>query len=161
AADAYMFSISPEYFEAAGTPLQSGKVFSWHDDKNAPAVAVVNQEFARKLFGSAAKAMGSYFKKKEGTRVQVIGIVGNGKYSSLTEDQQPAMFVPILQSPASQTYLVVRSSRDADQVGAAIRDAVRGLDAGLPLHVEPWSQALDAPMFGPRMATVSLGVLGA
>ena len=161
AARAYMFSISPEYFDAAGTPLLSGRVFGWHDDKNAPPVAVVNQEFARMVFGSMAKAMGNYFKKRDGTRVQVVGIVGDGKYSSVTEAPQPAMFVPILQSPSSQTYLVVRSSRDAGQLIAAIRDTVRGLDAGLPLYVEPWSQALDAPLFGPRMATLSLGVLGA
>jgi len=161
AARAYMFSISPEYFDAAGTPLLSGRVFGWHDDKNALPVAVVNQEFARMVFGSMAKAMGNYFKKRDGTRVQVVGIVGDGKYSSVTEAPQPAMFVPILQSPSSQTYLVVRSSRDAGQLIAAIRDTVRGLDAGLPLYVEPWSQALDAPLFGPRMATLSLGVLGA
>ena len=161
AADAFMFSISPEYFEAAGTALLSGRAFAWHDDKNAPPVAVVNQEFASKVFGSAKRAMGRYFKKRDGTRVQVVGIVGNGKYSSLTEDPQPSMFVPILQSPSSQTYLVVRSSRDAGQVVAAIRNTVRGLDAGLPVHVEPWSKSLDAPLFGPRMAALSLGLLGA
>jgi predicted permease len=161
AANAYMFSISPEYFEAAGTALLSGRVFGWNDDKKAPPVAVVNQEFARKVFGSVTKATGRYFKKKDGTRVQVVGIVGNGKYSSLTEDPQPSMFVPILQSPSSQTYLVVRSSREAGQVAAAIRNTVRGLDAGLPVHVEPWSKSLDAPLFGPRMATLSLGLLGA
>jgi hypothetical protein len=161
AADAFMFSISPEYFEAAGTAVLSGRVFGWHDDNNAPPVAVVNQEFARKVFGSVTNATGRYFKKKDGTRVQVVGIVGNGKYSSLTEDPQPSMFVPILQSPSSQIYLVVRSSRDAGQVVAAIRNTVRGLDAGLPVHVEPWSESLDAPLFGPRMATLSLGLLGA
>jgi predicted permease len=161
AANAFMFSISPEYFEAAGTALLSGRAFGWHDDKNAPPVAVVNQEFACKVFGSAKRAMGRYFKKRDGTRVQVVGIVGNGKYSSLTEDPQPSMFVPILQSPSSQTYLVVRSSRDAGQVVAAIRNTVRGLDASLPVHVEPWSKSLGAPLFGPRMATLSLGLLGA
>jgi len=161
AADAYQFSISPEYFEAAGTALLSGRVFSWHDDKGAPAVAVVNQEFARKVFGSVAKAMGSYFKKRDGTRVQVVGIVGNGEYSSLTEDPEPAMFLPILQSPSTQTYFVVRSRRDAGQLVAAIRNAVHELDAGQPLYVEPWSQAVSGPMFGPRMAALSLGVLGA
>jgi len=160
AANAYLFSISPEYFEAAGTALLSGRVFSWHDDKTAPAVAVVNQEFARKVFGSEAKALGKYFKKRDGTRVQVVGIVENGKYSSLTEDE-PAMFLPILQSPSSQVFFVVRSSRDDAQLVAAIRNTARGLDAGLPLYVEPWSQAMDAPLFGPRMATLSLGVLGA
>ncbi len=55
AADPFAFSISPEYFQAAGTALLSGRTFTWHDDKNAPLVAVVNQEFARRVFGSACR----------------------------------------------------------------------------------------------------------
>ena len=58
AATPFLFSISPEYFHAAGTALVSGRTFTWHDDKNAPRVAVVNQEFARKIFGSAPNAIG-------------------------------------------------------------------------------------------------------
>ncbi len=42
------FSISPEYLRAAGTALLAGRDFTWHDDKNAPRVAVINREFARK-----------------------------------------------------------------------------------------------------------------
>ena len=94
AADAIMYSISPEYFHAAGTALLAGRDFTWHDDKNAPRVAVINQEFARKIFGSATNAMGRYYKMRDGTRIQVVGIVEDGKYISLTEDPQPAMFLP-------------------------------------------------------------------
>ncbi len=52
AAEVFLYKISPEYFHAAGTVLQSGRSFTWHDDKDAPRVAVVNAEFARKIFGS-------------------------------------------------------------------------------------------------------------
>jgi predicted permease len=160
AAHASTFSISPEYLHAAGTALLSGRTFTWHDDKNAPPVAVVNQEFAHKVFGSAANAMGRYFKRKDRARIQVVGIVEDGKYGSLTEDPEPAMFLPILQSPSSQTYLAVRSDRDPAQVSAAIRSAMRNLDAGLPLYMGPWSKELDTSLFGARMAAMALGVMG-
>ena len=101
AADPYLFNISPDYFRASGTSLLAGRAFSWHDDKNAPRVAVVNREFASKIFGSVPDAVGRYFKLRDGTRVQVVGMVEDGKYLSLTEDQQPAMFLPLLQSPSS------------------------------------------------------------
>ena len=160
AAHAFLFSISPEYFRAAGTALLSGRTFTWHDDKNAPSVAVVNQQFARTVFGSAANAMGGYFKRRDGTRIQVVGIVEDGKYASLTEDPQPAMFLPILQQPSSQTYLAVRSDRDLAQLAAAIRSAVRNLDAGLPIYMGPWDKELGTTLFGARMAAMALGVMG-
>jgi len=160
AADSFMFSISPEYFHAAGTVLQSGRTITWHDHKDAPRVAVINQEFARKVFGSVTNAMGRYFKRRDGTRIQVVGLVEDGKYNNLTEDQQPAMFLPILQSPSSQTYLAVRSDRDPGQLVAAIRSTVRDVDAGLPLYIEPWNKELDNVLFPSRVAAMALGVLG-
>ena len=160
AADSFVFKTSPEYFQAAGTTVLSGRTFTWHDGQDAPRVAVVNQEFARRVFGSATNATGRYFKLPEGTRIQVVGIVQDGKYASLTEDPKPAMFVPILQSPSSLTYLVVRSARDPQQLAPAIRSKLRALDAGLPVYIQPRYEQLDIVLFGPRMATVSLGVLG-
>jgi hypothetical protein len=52
-ANSFMFSISSNYFHAAGTTLLPGRTFTWHDDKNAPGVSVVNQQFARKIFGGS------------------------------------------------------------------------------------------------------------
>ena len=160
AGNSYLFSVSPEYFQTAGTALLSGRTLTWHDDKNAPPVAVINQEFARKTFGSLAQAMGQYFKTRDGTRIQVVGIVEDGKYRSLTEEPEPAMFLPILQSPSTQTFLAVRSDRDAGQLLAAIRSTIRDLDAGLPLYIEPCNKELDNVLFPSRMAAMSLGVLG-
>jgi predicted permease len=160
AANSFTFSISPEYFHAAGTSLLSGRTFTWHDDKNSPGVAVINQEFARKVFGSVTNATGRYFKRPDGTRIQVVGVVEDGKYDRLTEDPQPAMFLPILQSPSSQTYLAVRSDRDPGQLAAAIRSTVRGLDAGLPLYIGPLNKELDTALFASRMAAMALGVMG-
>jgi len=70
------------------------------------------------------------------------------------------MFLPILQFPSNATWLVVRSRSDPQQLGAAIRSTLRQLDSGLPVYIQTWYKALDAILFGPRMATLSLGVLG-
>jgi predicted permease len=160
AADSFVYKVSPEYLHAARTALLSGRGFSWQDDKSAPRVAVVNQLFARRVFGSAAKALGRYFKTEDGTRVQVVGIVEDGKYYQLTEAPKTAMFLPFLQSPSSLTCLVVRSGRDQEQLAAAIRSTLRDLDASLPLNIQTWTQGLDIALFPSHVATVSLGVLG-
>jgi predicted permease len=160
AAEADVYKISPEYFHAAATVLVAGRTFTWHDDKDSPRVAVINQEFARKIFGSVTTALGGHYKMPDGTRIQVVGVVEDGKYDRLTEDPHLAMFLPILQSPSTETWVVVRSKRDPQQLAAAMRSTLRGLDGGMPFSIGTWNKELDLPFFGPRMATVSLGVLG-
>ncbi len=161
AARAITFSISPEYLHTAGTPLLAGRDLTWNDDKNAPHVAVVNRLFASRMFGSATNALGWYFKMEDGTRVQVVGIAEDGKYSpNITEEPRPAMFVPILQSPSNETWLVVRSSGGSRQLAGAIRTKLRELDSGLPAFVQPWNEGMDGALFASRMAAAALGVMG-
>jgi predicted permease len=160
AADTLLFAVSPEYFRAAGTALLSGRAFTWHDDKDSPRIAVVNREFARKVFGSETGAVGAYYKMREGARVQVVGIAEDGKYNSLAEDAKPAMFLPILQEQSSSVCLVVRSRRDSQQLAEAIRKALHELDAGLPISIQTRYEKMAFVLFGPRMATIALGVLG-
>jgi len=159
-ATVYKFSVSPGYFRAAGTTLLAGRPFSWHDDEKSPHVAVVNREFASKIFGST-NALGRYFKVRDGTRIQVVGMAEDGKYHNLTEDSEAAIFVPILQSSANETCLVIRSGRDLGQLAPVLKETLRNLDRGLPSYISPWSQELGLSFFPSRMATLSLGVMGA
>jgi predicted permease len=148
-AQAVTYSISPKYFHAAGTVMLAGRNFTLDDDKDAPSVAVVNREFARKIFGSPNSAVGRYYKTHDGTRVQVVGIAEDGKYTAnLAEDPQSALFLPILQSPATDTWLVVRSSRDRQQLATAIRSKYRELDPGLPAFIQTWNEEMNGAATG-------------
>jgi predicted permease len=161
AANAYVYHVSPDYLQAEGTALLAGRALTPHDDKDSPHVAVVNREFARRIFGSVNKAIGSYYKVADGIRILVVGVAEDGKYSTLTEDPHPVMFLPILQWPSRTAWLVVRSRRDPQQLGVAIRRTLHQLDPGLPVNVESRYDEMATVLFGPRMATISLGVLGA
>jgi predicted permease len=155
----FIFNISPGYFRAAGTALLTGREFTWHDDTDAPRVAVVNPEFARRLFGST-QVIGKHFKLRDGTRAQVVGMVEQGKYEHLTDDPLPAIFLPILQSPSTSTWLLVHSKRDLLQLGPAIRNKLHDLDAALPVYIQTRIGEMDPILFGPRIATLALGVMG-
>jgi predicted permease len=158
--DVYTYHVSPEYLHAEGTTLLFGRSFTWHDDKDSPRVGIVNEEFARRIFGSVQNAIGSYYKLPDGTRVQVVGVAQNGKYGKLTEAPQPAMFLPILQYPASSAWLVVRSSRDPEQLGTAVRSTLHQIDAGLPVAIETRLDEIGLQLFPPQVASTALGVLG-
>ena len=161
AAEPLHYAISPGYLRAAETNLVAGRNITLHDDAHSPRVSLVNLEFARRIFGSPQKALGNYFKRLDGTRIQVVGLVEDGKYQTITETQQPAFFEPILQSPSSATWLVVRSNRDPQQVTSAVEHIIRGLDPSLPFDIGTWHKSLDSALFTSRAATLSLGVLGA
>lgn len=163
AAGPYWYNISPDYFQAAGTTLLAGRAFTWQDDKNAPLVAVVNREFARRLFGSEKDAVGKHFQVALGSdikRLEIVGLVADGKYQNLTENQAPAVFVPLLQEPMTQTFLIVRSKGDPQQLAAAMRSRLHNLDEGLPVNIQTWTVLMNAILFPARIATVALGILG-
>jgi ABC-type lipoprotein release transport system permease subunit len=106
------------------------------------------------------KAVGGHFKVWSGKRVEVVGVVEDGKYETLTEDQQPAMFFSFLQQPANDAWIIVRSQRDPQEIAGALQRAIRGLDPALPIEIKTWNSELDSALFAARVATVALGVLG-
>ncbi len=160
AADAMNYVISPGYLAAAGTRLLAGRDFTFDDIAKAPRVAIVNRHFAIKVFGSIQKAVGGHFKYWGTNRAEVVGVVEDGKYRTLTEDQMPAMFFCFLQQHESGTGLFVRSQRDPQEMTAALVRALHGIDPSLPLSIRPWTEEMDTALFAPRVASVALGVLG-
>jgi len=145
----------------AETALRAGRDFSWRDGKDAPRVALVNEEFARKIFGSESKALGGFFKIWGGTRVQVIGVVEDGKYKTLSEDPQPAVFMSILQSPSTWIWFVVRSNRGTAELAGSLERTLGGMNTGLPFGINTWNRELDTALFAARAASLALGALGA
>jgi len=158
---AHMFSISPGYLTAAGTRLLSGRDFTWHDDENAPQVALVNATFARMMFGNT-RAVGQPFLLFQGTHpTEVVGVVEDGKYQTLTEEAAPAMFFPLAQDATGyDTVLVVRSLAPANDTAAALRRMLSGIDPNLPFVLRSWPDALDLAFFPARAATAALGIMG-
>jgi predicted permease len=159
--NASYFEVSPNYFAAAGTRLLFGRAFTEHDDKHAPDVAIVNQTFARKLFGTD-NAVGKRYANSATRSTEIVGVVEDGKYGTLTEDPTPAVFWPTAQSPDNDTVLIVRSNRSAAEMVPAVRQAIASVDNGLPtFQLGPWSDALLMVTFPARAATIALSVLGA
>lgn len=159
--EAQFFIISPGYLHAAGTRLLAGRDFTWNDSANTPHVALINQTFARRLFGDAP-AVGRYFAEPGRTPdiYEVVGVVEDGKYDSLTEDPQPAMYWPLGQHNENDTTLVVRSQRSPAEMAAALSTMMNKIDPSLPVTIESWPNALALVLFPARAATVALGILG-
>jgi predicted permease len=160
AADAMNYNISPGYIKAAGTKLLAGRDLTQDDNKKAPTVTLVNRYFAVKVFGSVDKAIDGHFKFWGGSRAEVVGVVEDGRYRTLTEDQMPAMFFSYQQHQSSGIWLTVRSNRQPEEISSALQQRLHGLDSSLPFKVRTWNQEMSSALFAARVASVALGVLG-
>ena len=159
--DGRNFSISPGYLEAAGTRLLSGRNYTWHDDANSTQVAIVNATFARMMFGNAP-AVGQHFLLFGGANPkEIVGVVEDGKYQTLAEEAQPAMFFPLSQEiNSNDTVLVVRSVLPSSEMASALDRTLTGINPDLPLTLHSWPDALDLAFFPTRAATAALGIMG-
>jgi predicted permease len=161
----FEYDVSPGYLAACATPLLAGRDVSFNDTATTPAVAVVNQEFARRLFHSE-NVVGRYFKNSSGASIQIVGIAADGKQFLPSETPRAAAYFPILQRATTRTSLVVRTRLDPTGVATAdmtatIREMVRDLDKAIPIQTSSdWRSQLAISFFPAQVATVALGLFG-
>jgi predicted permease len=123
------------YFTTMEIPLLSGRAFTSQDDKRAPLVGVVNQTFAKKFFPNG-DALGKRITDTQGDRViEIVGIVGDTKYSSQREEIEPLLFTPWRQelSNVGTVHFAVRAMGDPLALMNSVRQVVRELDSNLPI----------------------------
>ena len=158
--NANYYNVSPGYFATAGTRMIAGRDFTMNDNAKTPRVAIVNEQFARTMFGTT-DAVGRYFKQGSGDKIQVIGIVEDGKYMTATEDQKAALFRPILRATDNSTVILVRSSVDPVAMSLAVRKVVHDLDPSIPIEASgAWQDQLAIMLFPARVATIALSLFG-
>ena len=157
---ATFYQVSPGFFATMGTKLLAGREFTWQDGAKSRQVAIVNLAFAKRVLH--ADGVGKRFRGGVmGPFAEVIGVVEDGKYGSLTESQEPAVFWSILQSYNSTTTLEVKSSLPATQMVSEIRQAITRSDPELPLYgVGSLEQMLGFAFFPTRAAAIALSAFG-
>jgi len=154
------YQISPGFFATIGTPLLAGREFSWHDDSKSPSMAIVNLAFAKRVFHNE-NPVGRTFPGYAGHPIEVIGMVADGKYESLTESQQPVLFWSILQNYNSTTTLEVKSTLPPTQMVSEIRRTIARLDPELPLYgAGGLEQMLGFAFLPTRAVAVALSAFG-
>jgi predicted permease len=155
------YEVSPDFFATLGTKLLAGREFTWHDDKNAPPVAVVNAAFAKRVLHPGNPVSQRFRWGRSWPVTEVVGVVEDGKYETLTESQQPVVFWSILQAYNSTTTLEVRSSLPPSEMIGEIRRTISQRDPELPLYgVGPLDKMLGFAFLPTRAAAIALGSFG-
>jgi predicted permease len=151
--------VGARYFETLAIPMRAGREFGALDTPASPAVVVINESMARRYWPEG-KALGGRLRMGDGT-IEVIGIAADTKYSSLTERPTAQLFFPMAQRNASTIRLIARTSGDPAALVGGLRDAIRALDANLPVYdARTMQEHMQGALFVQRMAADLLGAMG-
>jgi putative ABC transport system permease protein len=164
-------SVTPGYFAAMGIPLVRGRLFEPRDLEGAPRVVVISEAMARQYwpgedpvgrritFNSGIPREQQQVVGGPGSR-DVVGIVGDVRHLGLDERDVPMFYTPHAQQPSYHTMtVVVRSAGAATGLPAAVRAALREMDASVPLYqVRPLDQVLSRAVATPRLRAVMIGL---
>ena len=158
---ASVYEISPGFLRTLGLQRVFGRDFDWHDRNGSPRVAIVNRAFARRIMRKENPVGRRFSYGWRPDPVEIVGVVEDGKYESLTEPPRPAVFESILQRYNATTTVLVKSSLPSEEIIAAVRQAIGSLDPSLPLYgAGTVGQMLGFALFPSQAAAVALSTFG-
>jgi predicted permease len=126
--------VGPDFFTAMGLPFVMGRGFGPQDTDKSQKVAVITESMAQRFFPNGSP-LGKRFGIGRGSTddIEVIGVVKDAKYGSLTEQFRPMAFYPYWQRPEVLSNLVVRFSGPASSVVPQIRQTIKQINRNLPV----------------------------
>jgi putative ABC transport system permease protein len=131
---AYLRWVTPDYFRVIGVPLVAGRFFTPDDAIGRAPVVIVNAAMSARHFPSEDPVGHQLaIHAGKGEPLQIVGVVGDLRQTSLAEPPEPQMYTPFYQAPAGWGTLLVKSDHDPRSLAASIQKAIRGVDPQQPL----------------------------
>jgi predicted permease len=156
----------PGYFRTMGTSFVAGRDFDEHDNLTAPKVAIVNEEFARKIF-PGQNPVGRSFRREESGDKQdalflIIGLVRNTKYYELREDSQPIAFVPEGQDeePGPGANFVLRTNAPLGEFYRNAEGAIAEFNPNIGVEFHVLTTQIKESLTRDRLMAVLAGAFG-
>ncbi|MFI5311295.1 MAG: ADOP family duplicated permease [Gemmatimonadales bacterium] len=133
----FRYAVSPGYLAVMRIPVVRGRAFNEEDRAGQPAVVLVNESFARKVW-PGEDPVGQRVRvgdPSSGPWREIIGIVGDVKQVSLAATQSDAIYLPESQWQFGDNAmsLVVRTRSDPVALAGAVRRAVWSVDKDQPI----------------------------
>jgi predicted permease len=159
-------SATPGYFEAMGIPLKQGRLFSYEDRADTPAVGVIDERLARRVFGSES-AIGKRFRRylpgvaRQDPWAEIVGVVGHVLNDSLEKDVRPQVYWPETQRTQDRGALVVRTIGRPESFTRAVVEQIRQEDAAQPVYdIRSMTQWVNRTLQSRTLLTGMVGLFG-
>jgi putative ABC transport system permease protein len=130
--------VTPAYFRAMGVPLRAGRSFDDDDREGGALVAIITESLARQSFPDRSPVGERLLVRDnpEGFRaMEIVGVVGDLRHSSLEGEPEPHLFVPYHQTHrellvwlALNQFVVVRTPGAPSSMAEGLRRELHALD---------------------------------
>jgi predicted permease len=154
--------ITPGYFDLLRIPLSRGRDFQDSDVETGPAVAIVSQAMAKRLWPDE-DPIGHRLRILEGADqgriATVVGVANDIALSSPGEAPRPLLYLPFSQWYRPDMMLHVRADA-ATGLAAALETELRNTLPGLPARIRTMTEATSFALIPLRVASSVLGVSG-
>ncbi|MGH9937239.1 MAG: FtsX-like permease family protein, partial [Blastocatellia bacterium] len=152
--------VSANYFKAMGIPLLKGRVFTEADTAGKPAVTVINETLAARLWPGAdpiGKRIKQGWPEDQTPWREVVGVVADVKLNGVDRDTPLQSYLPLAQESSGFLSLVVRTSGEPLNFAATVEQTIHSLDRDLPVFgVSSMDQLLDGAIAQQRLTMVLL-----
>jgi predicted permease len=118
--------VTPDYLTTLRVPLRDGRGFDISDSQNSKKVGLINQALARKFWPNQHPIGREIV--VAGTRIEVVGVVDDGKYTFIWESPQSILFRPLTQDTPGRATLVVRVAREGGNQLLELERTLRAVD---------------------------------
>jgi putative ABC transport system permease protein len=157
--------VTDGFFSTTGTTLLAGRDFDATWRAGAPRVAIVNLAMARRFFGTdnpIGRRFSTQVGDTAGTPMQIIGVVRDAKYMSLTELQPPVAYEPLGQGGVTGSSLSYQLLTEADPTALiqAVRSLVRSTNPLIALDFRTMAEQLAVSLARPRLMATLSGFFG-
>jgi predicted permease len=155
-------NVGPDYFRTIGIPILDGREFTAADRKGEQPVAIVNETFARTVFGKTdpvGHTIATDFKNDKAKRI--VGVVKDSKYFTLGEKQRLAVYEPYFAygEPVNLHFLIRTAGSPAAWV-KPINDALGRIDPTAAIETKPMDRALGLALLPSQAGAITLGAMG-
>jgi putative ABC transport system permease protein len=154
--------VTEEYFRTMSIPLKSGRFFTKSDWSN-PKIVLINETGAKQYWpGEDPVGRRLRFEEDEDKWVEIVGVVGDVRPSSIEAEPKPELYIPYFQSPSHNMTVVAKLNSAATNSAASFRSEVTAVDRSQPVYnIRTMEQIVDEALAQPRFSVVLLGIFAA
>jgi putative ABC transport system permease protein len=126
--------VTDEYFDIFSIRMVAGESWSHGAAMGSPAPAVVNEQLANQVFGSAAAAIGAPFALGD-RQFRIVGVAANTRHYGADQPHGTAVYVPVSTIPfvAGNVTIAVRTDRTDNGLADDLRAAVWRVEPDVPV----------------------------